>query len=262
MKKLTIITGASSGIGKDLAHNFAEKKMNILAIARSSTELKELHETYPEHVDFIQADITDPSLLDRISEYVSSNNYKITHLIHSAAIIEPIKPIQQITKEEWDKMQDVNTTSPLFLTMGLKKLYADKIRVLFIGSSWGDYAAKFVAPYCVSKAALTMVYNCLKLEMPEINFGIVNPGNVDTKIQNLLKDSEHFNVSDTIKLKSPKQIAEYVSWILLSTNDEDFSAEEWNLSSNLSGENHGDDEEEELFEDSDDDDIDGGRLYH
>ena len=204
-KQLIVITGSSSGIGKALAQNFAKDNNNVLAIARSENALLELKDEYPENINYICGDVSSKEIQASIKNYIEENNFKVKYLVHCAGIIDPIKEIDKISHEEWQTIQDINVTAPLFLTTALKGTFVSKARVLFISSQWGHYPEKNFTAYCVSKAALIMLNKCLELELPNLSFGILDPGGVDTPILGKVKKQNEHKATNQSGIKPPKK---------------------------------------------------------
>ena len=83
-----LITGASSGIGLEMAQIFAEKGFNIVLTARREEKLKELAETisndHQVKVDFISSDLSDPNAPNNIYNFCKENDYQIDILVNNA----------------------------------------------------------------------------------------------------------------------------------------------------------------------------------
>ena len=88
MKKTALITGASSGIGKEFAKIHAEKGGDLVIIARSEDKLKtlktELETAHKIHVTIIAKDLTDPNAPKEIYDAVTASNIKVDYLINNA----------------------------------------------------------------------------------------------------------------------------------------------------------------------------------
>jgi short-subunit dehydrogenase len=88
--KVTLITGASSGIGESIANRLAERKHNLLLIARNAEKLKEqsaqLSERFGINVQFIAADLSKPESAYEIFNEVSKKGMEVEMLINNAGI--------------------------------------------------------------------------------------------------------------------------------------------------------------------------------
>lgn len=86
--KTALITGASSGIGKEFAHIHAEKGGNLIIVARSEDKLnalkKELEEKYKIKVFVIQKDLTNAKAAKEIHQQVQEAGLKVDYLINNA----------------------------------------------------------------------------------------------------------------------------------------------------------------------------------
>ncbi|WP_158798924.1 SDR family oxidoreductase [Pedobacter sp. L105] len=88
--KVTLITGASGGIGEAIVNRLAERKQNLLLIARNAEKLekqgRELAEKFGIQVQFIAADLADPETAERIFKETQNRGLEIDMLINNAGI--------------------------------------------------------------------------------------------------------------------------------------------------------------------------------
>lgn len=88
MDKYTLITGASKGIGLELAKVFAKKKHNLILVARSTDLLEELKrslcETYNIKVEIFSIDLTSENAAYELYEKTKSKNLEVEHLVNNA----------------------------------------------------------------------------------------------------------------------------------------------------------------------------------
>lgn len=86
----TMITGASGGIGEALAYKVAERKHNLVLVARQETKLVRLSniltDTYGCHVKYIVADLSKPTGANQLFEAINALELKVTVLINNAGI--------------------------------------------------------------------------------------------------------------------------------------------------------------------------------
>lgn len=172
-----LITGASRGIGEELALKFASSKQvkNIYLLSRNISKLQVLHksilnknkdtEVFPIQFDFLNPDFKT------LNDQISCNHVHI--LINNAGYLVN-KPFNHITKEEIQKMFTVNFTGPVQLIQTLiNKLGTDdKSHIVNIGSMGGyQGSAKFpgLSIYSASKAALACLSECLAVEFSNKN---------------------------------------------------------------------------------------------
>ena len=83
-----LITGASSGIGKELAHCFAKDQHHLIITARSEKELlalkEELEKKYSITVDLFPTDLSQIENVQKLTRWVAENGWSVTHLINNA----------------------------------------------------------------------------------------------------------------------------------------------------------------------------------
>jgi short-subunit dehydrogenase len=90
MKEYILLTGASSGIGLEMAHELAAKKMNLILVARTETKLHqmqtELTDKYGISVQYFAADLSDVNAAMDLYNAVQQENYLVTALINNAGV--------------------------------------------------------------------------------------------------------------------------------------------------------------------------------
>lgn len=239
MNQAILITGAGTGIGKALAIKLAQAGYTILGVGRRVEPLQSLKQQLPEKIEIIAADIANPDDRTKIVTKVQALQ-KPLYLVHNAATVQPIALLKDVTLADWRLNQATNVEAPLFLTQALLP-YLKNGRVLHISSGLAHFACPGVGTYCVSKAALHMLYLCLRDELKElaIAVGSASPGVVDTPMQNTVRHAtkeqlpaiESFiRFKESGKLVSPTVVADFLQWLLLETNQEVFSEKDWDIS--------------------------------
>lgn len=233
--RMYVITGGGSGIGRALAHTLSERNKQVLVVGRRRQTLDETASFSP----LIQTCCADVSSLEgrqKISETLFSID-SIEGLVHNAGIITPIEAISVITENEWQQVIDINLNAPLFLTQQLLgKLNGG--RVLNIGSAVAYFPVQGWAPYCVSKAGLSMLTRCWQLESANPAFASVMPGIIDTDMQAIIRQTtamcpEKRNYFVTLqqenRLVTPETAALFLSFLLLDVSIEDYVLQEWDI---------------------------------
>ncbi|NJN27641.1 MAG: SDR family NAD(P)-dependent oxidoreductase [Cyclobacteriaceae bacterium] len=116
--EFALITGASLGIGREMAKELARRQINTLLVALDGPELKETEKFISEHyetrVDSLAADLTDPESAQRIYDWCKSNNYKVSILINNAGFGEG-GAFEAIPLERYFKMIDLNNKAYIAL---------------------------------------------------------------------------------------------------------------------------------------------------
>ncbi|NCT56388.1 MAG: SDR family NAD(P)-dependent oxidoreductase [Legionella sp.] len=230
-----IITGGSRGIGAALAKALTSRKQRVLIIGRHQQALQHIAATSP-YIDLVCADVATSSGREAILSYLE-NIPAIQGLIHNAGSIEPIQPMRDLDEQAWRAMMSINLDASFFLTQKLlNKLESG--RVLHISSGAAHFPVAGWAPYCVSKAGLSMLTRCWQTECPNMAFASVMPGIADTAMQAIIRKSEHLapekhqffhNLKNNNQLVSPEIVAAFLTWLLLDIAPERYISHEWDI---------------------------------
>jgi short-subunit dehydrogenase len=182
-----VITGASSGIGREVALRLAEAPGNkITAIARNEKALKSLDRACPhKNISIVALDIAGPrSSLRELKKSISIDPGHIDILINNAGYLVN-RPFTEHTEGEIASLVSVNFTSAAALIAELLPLMTKGSHVVNIGSMGGFQGSlKFtgLSFYSATKGALAILTECLAAEYAGsgISFNCLCPGAVDT----------------------------------------------------------------------------------
>lgn len=211
-----LITGASKGIGREMALRFVkEYDYNVLAVSRSIDGLKTLAEAVEgDKIKFIRGDITklveDPTkLLDRVNKKIGV----IDILINNAGFLIPGK-FNKISNKDDFKMIDTNFIAPMRLIKALLPLISTKGHVINISSMSGyQGSAKYpgLAIYGAAKAALASLSESLAKEYDSTgpSFNSLSLGAVQTEML-----SEAFPGYKAPL--QPDEMAEFICWFAVN----------------------------------------------
>ncbi|MCK7533644.1 MAG: SDR family oxidoreductase [Marinilabiliales bacterium] len=184
-----VITGASSGIGREVALSLAqEPDHRIYAIARSEEALRSLAEACQNrNIIPVPLDITgDRSLLRGLEKRLSEEAGRVDILINNAGYLVN-KPFEEHTGDEIASLVAVNFISAAAMMAELLPLMVRGSHVLNIGSMGGFQGSmKFagLSYYSASKGALAILTECLAAEYADrgISFNCLCPGAVQTEM--------------------------------------------------------------------------------
>jgi NAD(P)-dependent dehydrogenase (short-subunit alcohol dehydrogenase family) len=179
--KTALVTGAAKRIGRSLALALARAGADVAITYRSSeAEAQATVEAIKEYgvrAAAVHCDVSDMSCVERAVESVIRELGRIDLLVNNAGMFETL-PLESITPEQWDAMQNTNTRGPFLVARAahaeLKKRGG---RIVNIGSLGGLHPWATHGHYCVSKAALHMLTKTMaKAWAPEISVNCVAPG--------------------------------------------------------------------------------------
>jgi benzil reductase ((S)-benzoin forming) len=202
-KRLAIITGTSSGIGRALAGRLSSAGWMVIGIARRPVE-----ETSPAY-RHIQCDLADldaltGNLLPELEQVITGQPWQRLALINNAAVTGQLKDVSQLDGRVLHASLAVNTTAPVVLMGLVTRLCPSgtQLRIVNLSSGLAYYPMPGVTDYCTSKAALLMAGRVLACEQEaaEANNTAVlsySPGIVDTEMQQVLRSSPESTFSST-----------------------------------------------------------------
>lgn len=233
-----IVTGGSSGIGRALCGALAQRGFAVLAVARRASALQSLAEAFPHAVRAVVADVATPDGREAVSAALGPDQ-PLRFLVHNAGTLEPIGPLTDLTVSALRAHFAVNLEGPLFLSQRLLPQLTGG-RILHVSSGAAHHAYAGWGPYCMSKAALHMLYQTWREELAgrAIRVGSARPGVVDTAMQSQIRSMPvaRFPRVDRFErlyrdgqLRSAEEVARFLAWLLLAVEDTAFEAAEWDI---------------------------------
>jgi 3-oxoacyl-[acyl-carrier protein] reductase len=167
--KLAIVTGAGSGIGRAIARRFAAEGARVIAADLNLDAARETAAGEPVRVDVTRREEVEALLAPHETIDVYVNN---------AGIGERVKPLAEISREEWDAVLDVNLTA-LFVAA---QIAAPRLKSLIvIGSIIANRPRAGLAAYVASKNGVVGLARALAVELaPATRVNVINPGPANT----------------------------------------------------------------------------------
>jgi NAD(P)-dependent dehydrogenase (short-subunit alcohol dehydrogenase family) len=236
MQDLAIITGGGTGLGRAIALGLAQRGYPLLIVGRRSGPLLETAQLAAASCEVVVADIATTAGRAAVADAVGAR--QVAMLVHNAAVLTPVGPLATLAEDEWRQAMQVNVDAPLFLTQALLPRLAGG-RVLHISSGAARNPLAGWGAYCVSKAALFMLYQMLNAEHDDFAVASVRPGVVDTPMQELIRgqDPADFPAVERFRrlqqegqLRSPEEVADFICWVLTETSTEAYIEREWDIS--------------------------------
>lgn len=224
MNKVVIVTGASRGIGKEIARELAKKGYTIIANYNKSEkqilQLKEELEKEKIYIDIYKADISKRVEAKSLVEYVINKYKKIDILINNAGISQ-FKEFTQITDEDWNNIINTNLNSVFYMTQEVCKnmIHNKKGCIINMSSIWGIVGSSCEVHYSVSKAGIDAMTKSLAKELGPSNIRVnsIAPGIINTEMNKSLNEEEINNIKEEIplaKIGKTKDIERCVEWLI------------------------------------------------
>ncbi|WKD86113.1 3-oxoacyl-[acyl-carrier-protein] reductase FabG [Polaribacter huanghezhanensis] len=184
--KTALITGASSGIGKETALTFAKNGANLILISRNEVKLKELSkdlEKFNIVVDYYVIDITNTELLKNLFTQIKKSKVIIDVVVNNAGIMEDAV-LQMVRTESIKRTFDTNVFALIDISKRASRLMIrnKKGSIINLSSIIGSNGSKGQSIYSASKAAVIGFTKSLSKELGPLNIRVnsIAPGFIMT----------------------------------------------------------------------------------
>lgn len=192
MKRIALITGASSGIGEACARKFAEGGYDLILTARRAEKLAELGaelEADGTKVKTLTFDVRDAEAAETAVDSLEPEWRKIDVLINNAGLALGLDKEYEGDPDDWNTMIDTNIKGLLTMTRLIVPGMVERNEghVINIGSVAGDAAYAKGNVYCATKAAVKTITDGLRIDLAETAVRVTNlkPGLVETNFSNV-----------------------------------------------------------------------------
>jgi 3-oxoacyl-[acyl-carrier protein] reductase len=174
--KVTLITGAGRGFGKYMSLAYAVEGANVIAAARTVSEMTRLKESIEAKGGSCVIFPTDLLKLDdmtRLRDFIERQFGRLDTLVNCAAD-NLWKIYEETTIEEWDKSISINLRAPFVLSKLFLPMMKDQGRGSIINISSGSATKGFIGEtaYCPSKFGLEGLTQCLAMELYNYNIAV------------------------------------------------------------------------------------------
>lgn len=168
-----VLTGASGGIGLAITEALCARGARVLAVARHREALDPLLSRYPQHLNWVSADLT--LLADRRNVLAAAEAFDGINLLINAAGVNHFAMLEQLDDSDINAMLAVNISAPICLTKALLPLLkqADSAMVVNVGSTYGSIGYPGYASYCATKFALRGFSEALRRELADTRVGVL-----------------------------------------------------------------------------------------
>lgn len=192
MKKIVLITGATSGIGEACARKFAEGGYNLILTARRAEKLAAIKaelEADGAKVKTLVFDVQDAEAAKAAVDSLEPEWKTIDVLINNAGLALGLEKEYEGDIDEWATMIDTNIKGLLTMT---RLIVPDMVKrneghIINVGSVAGDAAYAGGNVYCATKAAVKAITDGLRIDVAESAVRVTNlkPGLVETHFSNV-----------------------------------------------------------------------------
>lgn len=189
--RIALVTGASRGIGYQLALQLAQCGAHVIAVARTQGGLEELDDAIKAdghgEASLVPLDIKDMEAIDRLGGVIAERWGKLDILIANAGVLGTITPISHMKAKTFDELMDVNVRSVWRLVRTTEPLLrqSDAGRALIMSSGAAHSSKPFWGGYSMTKAAIEAMARGWANEVKNtpITVNCVNPGATRTHMR-------------------------------------------------------------------------------
>lgn len=187
-RKVVVITGAGSGIGKAIAMEIAKLGPAMCLVGRKEEKLRVVAEALSRNCSQVfcyPCDLAVEENIQDVSERIIGVRNRVDILIHSAGAFA-FGPLETTTADEFDSLYRINVRAPYLLTRALLPLIkSSKGEIVFVNSSAGLSANANVGAYAATKHALKAIADSLRQEVNSWGVRVfsIYPGRTATPMQ-------------------------------------------------------------------------------
>lgn len=201
--RIILVTGAGDGIGKAAALTFARYGATVLLLGRTVAKLEAVYDMIeneggqkPAIIPLNLEGATEKDF-DQVATAIEDAFGRLDGILHNAAVLGSLTPMEQYEVPVWNKLMQVNVTAPFMLTRALLPLLrqSESASVVFTSSSVGRKGRAYWGAYAVSKFAVEGLMQVLAEELKDdehnIRVNTINPGATRTTMRAMAYPAEN-----------------------------------------------------------------------
>jgi len=168
MSKVALVTGASSGIGRNAAISLADEGFKVVGIARSLEKLIETASLSEGHIEYFSCDVTDVASVDAVFDALMQNHGHLDVVFNNAGNMLPSINFGNLEFEQFTKVIDVNLNGAFLIANRAYRMMRDQSpqggRIINNGSISAHVPRPGSAPYTASKHAISGLTRSIALD--------------------------------------------------------------------------------------------------
>lgn len=215
-KRITLVTGASRGIGQAAAIELARKGHHVVAIARSKLALEKTDDAIREaggSATLIPMDLKDKTAFETVGQALATRFGRLDGLLGNAGILGTLGPLEAIGPRSFEETIEVNLTANWRLIRAMSPLLqrSDNPRAVFVTSGVVPRPRAFWGAYQASKAGLEALIAAWadETEAMKLKVNLFDPGATRTGMRAEAMPSE-----DPMTLPTPEEVARKLAPLL------------------------------------------------
>ncbi len=196
--KTALVTGGYKGIGRSIAETFAEAGADVAVVARNllgcQEAAREIAGKYGVRAVGKSLDVNDSKMVDRVVQEIVNELGRIDILVNSAGIPGSEKPVLKMTDTDMDEVMNVDFRGTFLVSRAVAQVMVKQKsgKIINVSSILGKIAARNMAGYCASKAAVIQLTRVMALELLRDNIQVnaLCPGYILTEFNRDFFESE------------------------------------------------------------------------
>jgi NAD(P)-dependent dehydrogenase (short-subunit alcohol dehydrogenase family) len=232
LEKIALVTGAGSGIGRQVAIALCEAGYTTVLAGRREDPLKEtvrLAGEYAAKTLVVPTDVSDPSSVVALFEKTKRECGRLDVLFNNAGVNAPGIPMEELTFEQWKYVVDINLTGAFLCAQQAIKLMKDQTpkggRIINNGSISAHAPRPNSVPYTSTKHAITGLTRCISLDgrKHDIACGQIDIGNALTEMAQRMTEgvpqaNGNVEIEPTMDVKNVASAVVYMAGLSLDAN--------------------------------------------
>jgi NAD(P)-dependent dehydrogenase (short-subunit alcohol dehydrogenase family) len=189
--KRVVITGASRGLGRLLAHAFSQDGARVALVARTEADLKAVAAELPGPSLVMSGEVTDEGFNETVADAAVAEWGGVDVWICNAGISPIVAGPLETNPSVWREILDVNLTGAFLGARAAARVMREGGRLIFTGSVLGERPHEGLTAYSASKAGLVGMAKGLALDLAPsgITVNVVAPGWFDSPLAERWKSS-------------------------------------------------------------------------
>jgi NAD(P)-dependent dehydrogenase (short-subunit alcohol dehydrogenase family) len=220
-KKITLVTGASRGIGRAAAIGLGKAGAHVICVARTVGGLEDTDDAIVKaggSATLVPLNLKDFAAIDRLGASIFERWGRLDGFLGNAGLLGVLTPLAQLEPKLFTDLVEVNITANWRLIRSLDPLLrqSDAGRALFVTSGAAHKPRPYWGGYAMSKAALeslALTY-AAECEGTKIKVNLLNPGPIRTAMRAKAMPGE-----DPSSLKRPEELAPLIVELLSPSNE-------------------------------------------
>lgn len=236
-KRSILITGGGRGLGRSIAVAAAREGASVTILSRTVEELKTVEDQINNEGGdcySIVADVSDPHAVHHAVEQIIQHYNTIDILVNNAAVIGPVRFMEDTDIDGWEKTLRINLSGAFFFCREVVPMMLEKGggKIISVSSGLGRMHFSRFCAYSVSKAGIIQLTRSLSSELKDGNIQVnaVDPGVMDTAMQDQIRAlgpsvlgegvyQDFLAYKEQRHLRDPEEVAHLVVYLASEKSD-------------------------------------------